>query len=185
MQASVAKGWGFLDKAVPTPSAFEGVLHVLGASISNERLYAILICVVAVVLLFLLLERTRYGRRLRASAENPESATIHGISVDRSASLAMAIGAGLAGLAGGLAGSIFLVNPYVGAFPLLKGFVALILGGVGSLPGAVLGGFVVGFTESFGSAYLSTTIASSLIFLLLIFALVIRPMGFFGRPLAH
>ena len=137
------------------------------------------------MLLFLFLERTRYGRRLRASAENPESAVIHGIAVDRCAAPAMAIGAALAGLAGGLAGSICLVNHYVGSYTLLKGFVALILGGVVSLPGAVLGGFIVGFTESFGTQYLSSSAAASLIFLLLIVALVIRPLGFFGRPLAH
>jgi branched-chain amino acid transport system permease protein len=181
MQASVATGWGFLDKAIPTPSVFEGVIHSLGATLSKERLYVILICAAVVVFLYLFLMRTRYGRSMRATAQDPDAAALQGIGVDRTCGIAMGIGAALAAAAGALAGSVFLVNPYMGSFPLLKAFVAIILGGMGSLPGTVIGGFMIGFTESFGSTYLSSTLATMLIFLLLIVTLVIRPTGLFGR----
>lgn len=185
MQASVAKGWGFLDKAIPTPSAFEGVIHAAGATLSKERLFVIVIAVVCVVGLYLFLMRTRQGRSMRACSQDPDAAALQGIGVDKTCSIAMAIGCALAAASGCLAGSVFLVNPYMGSFPLLKAFVAIILGGMGSLPGTILGGFVIGFTESFGSTYLSSTVASMLIFLVLIAVLVVRPMGFFGRPLGH
>ena len=87
----------------------------------------------------------------------------------------------MAAVAGCLWGTVFLVNPYIGGFQLLKGFVVIVLGGMGSLPGTILGGFVIGFTESFGSTYLSSSTANMLIFVVLIVALVLRPMGIFGR----
>lgn len=185
MQASVATGFGFLDKAIPTPSTFEGVVNWLGATLSKERLYVIVISVIVTAGLYFFLMRTRHGRSMRATAQDPDAAALMGIGVNRTCALAMGIGAALAALGGALAGSVFLVNPYMGSFPLLKAFVAIILGGMGSLPGTIIGGFMIGFTESFGSTYLSSTLATMLIFLLLIVTLVVRPTGLFGRPFGH
>jgi branched-chain amino acid transport system permease protein len=180
-QASVATGWGFLDKAVPTPSTFEGVITAFGATISKERLYVIVIALACMIGLYFFLMRTRQGRSMRATAQDPDAAALQGIAINNCSAMAMGIGCALAGIAGALAGQVFLVNPYMGSFPLLKAFVAIVLGGMGSLPGTILAGFVVGFTDSFGSTYLSSTVASMLIFLVLIATLVVRPRGFFGR----
>jgi len=181
IQASVATGWGFLDKAIPTPGIEEGVVTFLGATISRERLFVILMAVIAMVGLYLLLMRTKYGRMMRASAQDADAAALQGISINAAGSMAMSVGCGIAAMAGVLAGSVFLVNPYMGGTPLLKALVTIILGGMGSLPGTILGGFIVGFTDSFGSTYLSSTLANMIIFLVLIAILVVRPLGFFGR----
>ncbi|MFC2039334.1 branched-chain amino acid ABC transporter permease [Chloroflexota bacterium] len=185
MQASMGRAWGFTQKGIPTPSWFEGGISALGANIPNERLWVIAICIVAVVLLYLFLQHTRYGRRMRASAENPDAATLLGIDIGHTGGIAMAVGAALAALGGALAGTLFQVDSAMGALPLMKAFVAIILGGMGSLPGTVLGGFIVGFTESFGTGYLSNSAASMLIFGVLIFVLVVRPTGFLGRAVRH
>ena len=113
MQASVAKGWGFLDHAIPTPSVFEGVIHTLGVTLSKERLYIILIGAAVVVALYLFLMRTRHGRSMRATSQDPDAAALMGIGVDRTSAIAMGIGAALAAVGGALAGSVFLVNPYI------------------------------------------------------------------------
>ena len=185
IQASVATGWGFLDKAIAMPTAFKGTVTTLGATLPKERLFVILIAVVSFILLQLFLQRTRQGRSMRATAEDPDAAALQGVSVNRAASMAMAIGCGMAAMAGALSGSVFLINPYMGGAQLLNGLVVVVLGGMGSLPGTVLGGFVIGFTQAFGSTYLSSSVAGMLVFLLLIAVLVVKPTGFLGRSVTH
>jgi len=185
IQASVATGWGFLDKAIPMPTAFKGTITWLGATLPKERLLVIAIAAVCGVALNLFLSRTRHGRAMRAVAQDGDAAALQGISVNMASSLAMSIGCGLAALAGALAGSVFLINPYMGGSQLLNGLVVIVLGGMGSLPGTILGGFVIGFTQAFGSTYLSSSVAGMLVFLLLFLVLVVRPTGFLGRPVVH
>ncbi|MFC2039402.1 branched-chain amino acid ABC transporter permease, partial [Chloroflexota bacterium] len=183
IQASTATWFpkGVEDRAIPSPEVMQGVVNFAGATLSKERLLVILIAIVFVVLLYLFLMRTKYGRSMRACAQDADAALLQGISVDGSCTMAMAIGCALAAAGGALAGSVFYVNPYIGSFPLLKAFVAIVLGGMGSLPGTILAGFVIGGTESFGGTYLTGTYSTMLIFGLLIVILVIRPMGLFGR----
>ncbi len=185
IQASVATGWGFLDKAIPMPTAFKGTVTALGATLPKERLLVIVVALISFVALQLFLQRTRHGRSMRATAQDTDAAALQGVSVNRAASMAMAIGCGLAALAGALAGSVFLINPYMGGSQLLNGLVVIVLGGMGSLPGTVIGGFVIGFTQAFGSTYLSSSVAGMLVFLLLIVVLVVKPTGFLGRPVVH
>jgi len=185
IQASVATGWGFLDKAIPMPTAFKGTITWLGATLPKERLLVIAVAIACAAGLWLFLSRTRHGRSMRATAQDPDAAALQGISVNMASSLAMSIGCGLAALAGALAGSVFLINPYMGGSQLLNGLVVIVLGGMGSLPGTILGGFVIGFTQAFGSTYLSSSVAGMLVFLLLIVVLVVKPTGFLGRPVVH
>jgi branched-chain amino acid transport system permease protein len=185
IQASVATGWGFLDKAIPMPTAFKGTITWLGATLPKERLLVIAIAAACGIMLNLFLSRTRHGRSMRATAQDSDAAALQGISVNMASSLAMSIGCGLAALAGALAGSVFLINPYMGGSQLLNGLVVIVLGGMGSLPGTILGGFVIGFTQAFGSTYLSSSVAGMLVFLLLIVVLVVKPTGFLGRPVVH
>ena len=181
IQGSVANGWGYLDKALPSPTAFEGTVSALGATLSNERLFIIAISIALVVALYLFLTRTNWGGAMRATSQHAEAAVVLGIATNRASSIAMAIGCALAAAGGALAGTIFLVNPYIGSFPLLKAFVAIVLGGMGSLPGTVLGGFVIGMTESFGVTYVNSSIANIFVFAVLIAVLVVRPAGLLGR----
>ncbi len=181
MQASVATGWGFLDHAIPTPSAFKGVIHTLGVTLPKERLYVMLICAAVVVAMYLFLMRTKHGRSIRATSQNSDAAALQGIGVDRTCAIAMGIGAALAAMGGALVGSVFLVNPYMGGSQLLNGLVVIVIGRMGSLPGIIIGAFMIGFTQVLGSMYLSSAIAGMLIFLLLIVTLVVRPTGLFGR----
>jgi branched-chain amino acid transport system permease protein len=181
MQASVATGWGFVDHAIPTPSAFKGVIHTLGVTLPKERLYIVLICAAVVVALYLFLMRTKHGRSMRATSQDPDAAALQGIGVDRTCAIAMGIGAALAAVGGALAGTVFLVNPYMGGSQLLNGLVVIVLGGMGSLPGIIIGAFMIGFTQILGSMYLSSAIVGMLIFLLLIVTLAERPTGLFGH----
>jgi len=181
MQASVATGWGFLDKAIPTPSVFKGVIHTLGVTLPKERLYIVLICAAVIVAMYLFLMRTKHGRSIRATSQNSDAAALQGIGVDRNSAIAIGIGAALAAMAGALVGSVFLVNPYMGGSQLLNGLVVIVLGGIGSLPGIIIGAFMIGFTQVLGGMYLSSAIAGMLIFLLLIVTLAVRPTGLFGR----
>jgi len=143
MQASVATGWGFLDHAIPTPSAFKGVIHTLGVTLPKERLYIMLIGAAVVVAMYLFLMRTKHGRSMRATSQDPDAAALQGIGVDRNSAIAMGIGAALAAVGGALTGSVFLVNPYMGGSQLLNGLVVIVIGGMGSLPGIIIGAFMI------------------------------------------
>jgi branched-chain amino acid transport system permease protein len=122
------------------------------------------------------------GIAMRAIAQDEDAATLQGINVNRLSSVGMGIGCALAGASGSLAASIFFVNPFMGYMPILKGFVVIILGGLGSLPGTIIGGFIIGFIESIGGTFLGGDIANIIIFLTLVLILVVRPQGLLGRP---
>jgi len=182
LQTSTALGFGFQDKAVPTAPGFEGVISVLGATLSRERVFFIIIAAVLVLLLHLFLQRTKPGKAMRATAQEPDGAALLGIKVDRTCSMAMGIGCALAAAAGCLTGTMFYVNSFIGAPWLMKGLAAIVLGGLGSIPGTIAGGFIIGITESYGSTYIGADFSLTLIFLVLLLVLIIRPRGLFGLP---
>ena len=179
LQTFAATRFGVLDKDVPT--VFPGTIKLLGASISMERLAAMLLSVAMVVGLYLFVQWTKTGKALRAVSQDREAASLQGIPVDRVISIAFGLGSALASAAGAIMSPIFLINPYVGGFPLIKAFIVIILGGMGSLPGTVLGGLVLGFVESFATLKLSVGVVSAIGFAIVIFILLIRPKGFLGR----
>jgi branched-chain amino acid transport system permease protein len=183
LQCSASLGFGFTDKAVPAPPGLSGVVSVLGISISRERLSFIVIAAVLVLLLHLFLQRTKPGKAMRATAQEPGGAALMGIKVDRTCSLAMGLGSALAAAAGSLTASMFYVNPFIGAPWLMKGLAAIVLGGLGSIPGTVAGGFILGMLESYGATYIGADFALTLFFLVLLVVLIIRPRGLFGLPI--
>ncbi len=146
----------------------------------------VLIAVVTVVFmtgLTLFIGRSRLGRACRACAEDRAMANLLGIDTDRVISLTFVLGAALAAVAGVLVGLYYgLVNPFIGFVAGLKAFTAAVLGGIGSIPGAMLGGVVLGLTESFTSAYLSTEYKDVVAFSLLVLVLLFRPTGLLGKP---
>ncbi len=146
----------------------------------------VLIAVVTVAFmtgLTLFISRSRMGRACRACSEDRGMANLLGIDTDRVIALTFVLGAALAAVAGVLVSMYYgLVNPFIGFIAGLKAFTAAVLGGIGSIPGAMLGGVVLGLAESFASAYLQTEYKDVVAFALLILVLLVRPTGLLGRP---
>ena len=171
--------FGDLDRSVP--SAFKGIIRMGGVVITKERLATIIIGIALIVLLNLFLLRTRIGRAIRAVAEDKEAAALQGVQVGRISALSFGVGCALASAAGALMAPIFSINPFLGGEVILKAFLVVILGGMGSIPGAMLGGLVLGFTESFGSLFFTVPTVSVITFILIIMILILRPQGLLGH----
>jgi branched-chain amino acid transport system permease protein len=171
--------FGELDKDIPT--AFKGIIRIGGVVITWERFAAIMIGICLVVLLNLFLLKTKFGKAIRAVAENKEAAALQGIPVNRISGLSFGIGCGLAAAAGVIITPIFIVNPTIGADVILKAFLVVILGGMGSIPGALLGGLLLGFIESYGGLFFSVPVMSVITFVVIIMILIVKPQGLLGR----
>ena len=146
--------------------------------LSFERTVTFVVAVVLVGLTWVFLQYTRTGQAIRATAQNPEAARHMGIDTDRIYVLTLGIGTALAGAAGALLAMLFPITPFVGWSYLLKTFAVVVLGGVGSIPGTLVGGLVIGVSENLGDLYLGyRNVVSLLIFLVV---LLVRPRGLFG-----
>jgi branched-chain amino acid transport system permease protein len=176
----------------PVPRTFRGVSpafldivnHWGAINISNINLVTIGITAVMFVLLLLFVTRTRLGVQMRATSEDLTAAQLVGININAVIMTAFAIGSALAGMAGMLwAARLGKIDPLMGFIPLLKAFVAAVIGGFGSLPGAVLGAYLLGFAEIFLVGFLPPSLSSyrdAFVFLLLIVVLLVRPNGILG-----
>lgn len=163
-----------------TPESLRGVIRFADVVFPRYRLAVVIIAVLVAAGLWILLERTRLGAMIRAGVDDPEMARVTGIRVSGLFSAVFCLGAGLAGLAGVLAGPILSVYPGLDAEMLPLALIIVILGGAGSLPGALLGSFVVGFIYNFGQA-MFPEFAYVVLFLPMVLVLVLRPQGLFGR----
>ena len=172
-------GFGIYDKHVP--SVFKGVLTAGGIHISSERLAVILIAAVLFTLLILFMKLTKTGQAMIAVAEDSEAAALQGISVDRINWQGMALGSALAAAAGVLIAPVFYVNTSIGGEVIIKAFLIITLGGLGSIGGAAIGALALGFVESFASTLLGATAASFASLALIFVVLLIKPSGFFGH----
>lgn len=181
LQTGALLTFGIEDQATPTPSYFQGLIHLGNVVLSRERLFMILISFILMAGVWLFIQKTKHGQAMRAVAQDADAAALQGISIDSTASLAMGVGCALAAAAGSLIAPIFYINPYMGAVPVMKAFVVIILGGLGSVGGAFIGGFIIGFVDSFGTTYLSAPIAAMMTFGVLVLTLIFRPQGFFGH----
>jgi branched-chain amino acid transport system permease protein len=153
----------------------------LGSFVSVNRLAVLAISVVTPILLHLVLRRTYLGRAIRAVAQNPESCTIVGVDVDRIYTITFGIGTSLAGLAGLLSATLFSFNPGFGAGELLKSFVVVVLGGLGSVFGLALAALILATVEVFAILVLPSYLTGAVGFVLLVLVLVFRPGGLFGQ----
>lgn len=165
------------DRGVESPVS--GALHVFGASLPIARLAIILIGAVVILILYVIIQRTRFGRGIRAVAEDREAAALQGINVNRICLLVFGIGCALAATAGALLVPVFFINPYGGLTQVLKGFMIIVIGGLGSIPGVIIGGFILGFMDSIGSTYLGG-ISSVISFAFVVLLLIFRPKGLMG-----
>src|SRR5712664_4185196 len=162
------------------------VIRIGGASASLLQLCIVATSVVLMAVLTLLLARTRLGRQIRAVAESPRAARILGVDVDRAIAMAFFLSSALGGAAGVLFGLAFnSISPDVGRSVELKGLAVIILGGMGSVPGAVVAGFALGLIEVFTVAHLGSSFRDAVSFAVLFLVLIARPRGLFGRAAAR
>jgi branched-chain amino acid transport system permease protein len=179
LQALAILIWGATGRAVASPVK-SAPLDVLGLRIRTYDLVVVAIAAIAVVLLVAFLQRTKRGAAMQAVAMDHEAATAVGIHVGRSNAIAFAIGAGLAALAGGLAGPMLYVNPTMGGTLGIKGFAAAMLGGCGNIPGAIIGGLAIGLLDSYAAGHFQGY-SELVVFLVFTVLIMIRPTGLFGE----
>jgi branched-chain amino acid transport system permease protein len=179
LQTVAVVGFGTDTKTLP--SIIPGVLTVSGITLSWDRLLIIFCAIVLVSALFLLIQKTKIGQAMVAVSQNTYAAALQGIDVNRISAVAMAIGCALAAIAGALMGSIFSTSPYMGTFTITKGIAVIILGGLGSIPGAVVGGLILGLIDGLIPPLLNQTMATIFGFGVIIIVLLLRPRGLFGH----
>jgi branched-chain amino acid transport system permease protein len=171
--------WGATGRAVPTPVK-AAPLIIGGIRIRTYDLVILAVAAIATVFLVLFLQRTKRGVAMQAVAMDHEAATACGVHVGRSNALAFCIGAGIAALAGAMAGPLLYVSPTLGGSIGIKGFAAAILGGFGNVPGAVLGGICIGILDSFAAGHFQGY-SDLVTFVVFAVAIMVRPMGIFGE----
>jgi branched-chain amino acid transport system permease protein len=174
--------WGGDPIPLETPPALRGALPILSVTFPTYRLAVVVVAAAVAAILWLALDKTRLGAMIRAGVDDPAMARVIGIRVSRLFTIVFGLGAALAGFAGVMGGPILSVYPGLDADMLPLALIIVILGGAGSLPGAMLGSLIIGFLYNFGQALLPE-LAYIILFLPMLLILVIRPQGLFGRPL--
>jgi branched-chain amino acid transport system permease protein len=168
----------------PDPRTLElnlGELQIFGAFLPLDSVYALAIALITMGAVYFALQHTDIGRAVRGTADNRDGARYVGIDVPRINALTFGLGTGLAGLAGASLAITESFDPYVGEAYLINAFVIVVLGGLGSFPGAILGGLIIGFVHVFGAFYLPGTTYQVMIFLVFIAVLLVKPEGILGR----
>lgn len=176
LQNTVRIVFGPVPKTVAQPFGGDP-FTVAGLTLSPARLFILVVSAAVIVVLALVLSRTNAGRMTRATFQDRDAAALLGVPVGRVDMFAFGIGAGLAGLAGTLLGSLFQILPTMGSLATLKAFAVVILGGMGSFPGAIIGGFLLGVTETLGAQYVSVGYKDAMGFFIVILVLMLRPTG--------
>ncbi len=173
----------FSPNYIAFPRPFEVAGYGLSlVAITNIQIIIFSVTAVSLLSLYLLVYKTKQGRAMRALSHDQETASLMGINVDATISFTFVIGTALAGIGGILYGFAYpQINVFMGIMPGIKSFIAAVLGGIGLVHGAVLGGLIIGVSEVFVSAFLSSTLRDGLIFVILLLVLLFRPNGIFGK----
>jgi branched-chain amino acid transport system permease protein len=169
------------DYRILTTSYSSSSFDVLGLSVSQPLLYSFLITVAITVALFWFLSRTDVGQAIRATAQDRDAAQLMGINVRWTSILAFGIGSALAGAAGALIAPTYYIYPQVGSAFTLRAFVIVVLGGMGSIVGATLGGVIIGVTESLAAIYIASGLKELVVFVLFLGLLLFKPSGLLGK----
>jgi branched-chain amino acid transport system permease protein len=172
--------WGANSKQIISP-LYGLSLNLPGISITYDRIVAVFVVVAALVAFGLLIKKTKIGLAMRATSQISSAAMLMGINVEKIYMFTFALGAALAAVAGGLYGIIFSFDYQVGAMPTIIAFAIIILGGLGSIKGAIIGGLLYGIAEQLATLFLGGIWGSAVAFALLIVVLIIRPTGIFGQ----
>ncbi|WGF90886.1 branched-chain amino acid ABC transporter permease [Marinivivus vitaminiproducens] len=180
LQAGTLWLFGGVAKAIPAPFPIEPL--VLGpVSVSWIRVFVLIAALVLIGLTYLVINATKLGRAMRATFQDREAAVLMGVRVKRIDTLTFAIGSSLAAAAGALLGPVFVVFPQMGDLAAVKAFAIVILGGLGSITGAAIGGFVLALAEEIGAGYVSSGYRDAMGFVIIIAVLLFRPTGLFAR----
>ena len=167
----------------PFPKLFELEPIRLGElTISGESIVTLCVTVVIMIGITLLINKTRIGKAMLAVSEDRGAAQLMGVNVNRTITITFAIGSALAAVAGMFYGLTYtFIGPYTGSMPGIKAFVAAVFGGIGSIPGAMVGGLLLGVIENFSKGYISTELSDGIVFAVLIVVLLVKPTGLMGK----
>ena len=180
MQNTELLAWGGVAKAIVSP--FPETPLVIGPiSVSGLRIFVLVAALLLIIGTYLLINRTRLGKAMRATFQDRDTAALMGVDINRICTATFAIGSALAAAAGALLGPVFLVTPTMGDLASLKAFAIVILGGLGSITGATIGGFILAFAEEIGAGYISSGYRDAMGFLIIILVLLFKPTGLFAR----
>jgi branched-chain amino acid transport system permease protein len=182
-QESILKIMGVWDKGAPT--AFPGTLKIFGSPVNMERVVVTLIGAGLLIGMYIFIKKTKIGRAMQAIAQDRECAAFQGVNIDRICTLSFGVGCALAAAAGVLLGPVLFINPYMGAPVILKAFIIIILGGLGSIPGCLVGGLFLGMVDSVGSLFVSIQAVEIFTFVFIFLMLVVRPHGLLGGIESH
>ncbi|NEV78635.1 MULTISPECIES: branched-chain amino acid ABC transporter permease [unclassified Rhodopseudomonas] len=180
MQSATLWVWGGVAKSVPTPFP-DAPLEIGPISVSWLRLFVLLAAGALIVLTYVLINRTRLGSAMRATFQDQDTAALMGVNVNLIYTSTFAMGSSLAAAAGALLGPVYVVYPAMGDLAAVKAFAIVILGGLGNITGAVIGGFILALAEELGAGYISSGYRDAMGFLIIIAVLVFRPTGLFPR----
>lgn len=171
----------FTGASRKVPTLIDGTVRILGAGITRQRLVLCAIALLVAIGMYVVLAATRLGLALRAVAEDHEAAMLQGIPYRRIALLGFLIGTLLAAVAGALLAPEAVVSPAVGNAYLIKGFIAVVIGGLGSVPGAIVGSLLIAIVESVGGYYFDPALATIAMFVMVMVVLLVRPQGLMGH----
>lgn len=179
--------WGSAPKYFTSVIKFESIKLFDGQLvITSEAIVTILACIIIMVALTLFTGKSKMGKAMRAVSEDKGAAQLMGINVNTTISMTFAIGSALAAIAGILLCSAYpTLMPTTGSMPGIKAFTAAVFGGIGSIPGAMIGGLLMGVIEIFASAYMSTQLANAVVFSVLIIVLLVKPTGLLGKKISE
>jgi branched-chain amino acid transport system permease protein len=172
--------WDVHDRSIPP--TFTGILWLGPLVLPVDRLVVFGIALAVLGGFYVLIRHTRLGLAMRASAQDLEMAQVQGINSTRIYQVAFVVAIFMTAVAGGLYGQIYSLSPFMGEIPLLKAFIVVILGGMGSIPGAAIGGLILGMSESFLSTYFGAAVSGFVSFGVVILLLIFRPWGLMGTP---
>ncbi len=172
--------WGSVAKAVPSPFP-TAPLTIGPVSISWLRVVVLAFALLLITGTYLVIHRTKFGKAMRATFQDGSTAALMGVRVNRVYTMTFALGSGLAAAAGALLGPVFVVSPNMGDIAALKAFAIVILGGLGNITGAAIGGFILAFSEEIGAGYISSGYRDAMGFLIIIAVLLVKPTGLFAR----
>lgn len=170
----------FSPNQVMIRTGFDGIFKIGDLRITNLFLVLFVISILIVLLLFLFIKYTKLGKAIQAVSQNPEASSIVGINIKKIRIMVFGIGSAIAAASGAFMASIFSIYPTLGELVVMKAFVVIILGGLGSFPGAIVGGLIIGLTESLGGWLISSHYKDVYSFALMILLLIFRPQGLFG-----
>jgi len=181
LENAVVVLWGPEGHRIPNP--YPGIIDAFGITMSTQRLLVIGVAFLLIVILQIFIKKTTLGNTIQAVAQNREGATLMGINVNLVSALTFAISTGLAAIAACLVAPIFMISPSMGSMVGMKAFVIVILGGLGSIPGAIVGGLILGLIEAIGGGYLSAAYKDVFGFGALVLILSLKPTGLFGKEI--